>query len=161
MVPKRRMSVLLALLAALSLAVAVSCQSPAAAPQVTERVVTQVVEKVVEKVVQQTVVVEKVSERPVLITTTPVPTVAGSDLAADQTLRYVTRGFSRLDPANESGFGRPFISHMWMPLFLRDDKHNLQPWLATGYEVNADGTVYTVKINPKAVWSDGSPVTAA
>jgi peptide/nickel transport system substrate-binding protein len=72
----------------------------------------------------------------------------------------VTRNFSRLDPASEGGFGRFIISHLWMPLFLRDSEGNLQPWLATGYEVNEDGTVYTVSIDPRAVWSDGSPVTA-
>ncbi|MCW5849125.1 MAG: ABC transporter substrate-binding protein [Anaerolineae bacterium] len=149
-----------AIVAAIVLAVAVACQSAPAAPQVTERVVTQVVEKVVEKVVQQTVVVEKLVEKPVLITPTPAPTQAGADMAADQTIHYVTRGFSRLDPASEGGFGRFIISHLWMPLFLRDNKNNLQPWLATGYQANADGTVYTVSINPKAVWSDGSPVTA-
>ena len=83
-----------------------------------------------------------------------------SDMAADQTLRYVTRGFSRMDPASEGGFGRFVISHMWMPLFLRDTENTLMPWLATGYEVNDDKTVYTVSIDPRAVWSDGSPVLA-
>ena len=128
--------------------------------QMVTQVVTQVVEKEVQVKVKETVLLEKVVEKPVLITPTPVPTVKGSDLAADQTIRYVTRGFSRLDPAAESSFGRFVISHLWMPLFLRDDKNNLQPWLATKYEANAEGTVYTVYINPKAVWSDGSPVTA-
>jgi peptide/nickel transport system substrate-binding protein len=141
----------------------VACQTaappPAPAP-VVERVVTQVVEKVVEKSVPQTVVVEKIVEKAVVVTPVPQPTVAGSDLAADQTLRYVTRGFGRLDPALEAGFGTVVISHLWMPLFIRDTKHNLTPWLASGFEVNADNTVYTVKINAKAVWSDGSPVTA-
>jgi ABC-type transport system substrate-binding protein len=47
-----------------------------------------------------------------------------------------------------------------MPLFVRDAKHNIMPWLATGYEANADMTVYTVHINNMAVWSDGSPVRA-
>lgn len=112
-------------------------------------------------VVPQTVVVEQVVEKPVIVTPTPAPTPeVKEELAADQTLRYVTRNFNRLDPAAEAAFGRFIISHIWMPLFLRDNKNNLQPWLATGYEVNADGTVYTVKIDPRAVWSDGTPVTA-
>jgi len=134
--------------------------APTAAPtaQVIEKVVTQVVEKVVES--KQTVVVEKLVEKPVLITPTPAPTTAGADKAADQTIRYVTRGFSRLDPAVESGFGRFVIMQLWMPLFIRDNKNQLQPWLATGYEISPDGKTVTVHINPKAVWSDGSPVTA-
>ncbi|MBI3941992.1 MAG: ABC transporter substrate-binding protein [Chloroflexi bacterium] len=136
--------------------------TPTPEVKVQEKVVTQVVTQIVEKQVQvkETIVVEKVVEKPVLITPTAVPTAVGSDLAADQTIRYVTRGFSRLDPASEGGFQRAFISHVFMPLFLRDEKNNLIPWLATKYEVNAEGTVYTIHINPKAVWSDGSPVTA-
>lgn len=65
------------------------------------------------------------------------------DAAEEQVIRYVTRDLSRLNPASESGFGRPWISHMWMPFFLRDRNHNLQPWLATDWEVNDDNTVYT------------------
>lgn len=82
------------------------------------------------------------------------------DAAEDQTLRYVTRGFSRLDPASEGGFGRFVISHLWMPLFIRDNAGTISPWLATGFEVSDDKTVYTIHINPAATWSDGSPVLA-
>lgn len=82
------------------------------------------------------------------------------DAAEDQTIHYVTRGFSRLDPASEGGFGRFVISHMWMPLFIRDDAGTISPWLATGYEVNDEQSVYTIHINPAAVWSDGTPVLA-
>lgn len=144
--------------------IASACAAPA--PQVVEKIV----EKPVEKIVQQTVVVEKekivekpvekLVEKPVVVTATPAPTVTGSDMAADQTLRYVTRGFGRMDPASEGGFGRFIISYLFMPLFVRDSKHNIMPWLATGYTANADMTVYTVTINKTAVWSDGSPVTA-
>jgi ABC-type oligopeptide transport system substrate-binding subunit len=83
-----------------------------------------------------------------------------ADAAEDQTLRYVTRGFSRLDPAAEGGFGRFVISHLWMPFFIRDNEGNVSPWLAEGYDVSEDGTVFTIHIHPDAVWSDGTPVTA-
>ncbi|MEZ4865059.1 MAG: ABC transporter substrate-binding protein [Caldilineaceae bacterium] len=83
-----------------------------------------------------------------------------ADAAADQTLHYVTRNFSRLNPASEGGFGRPFTSFMWMPFFLRDREHQVHPWLATDYTVSDDGLVYTINIHPEAVWSDGSPVVA-
>lgn len=83
-----------------------------------------------------------------------------ADAAADQTLRYVTRGFSRLDPAAEGGFGRFVISHIWMPFFIRDFEGNVSPWLAEGYDMSEDGTVFTIHIHPDAVWSDGTPVTA-
>lgn len=82
------------------------------------------------------------------------------DAAADQTLHYVTRDFSRLNPASEGGFGRPFTSFMWMPFFLRDVENETHPWLATDYTVSDDGLIYTINIHPDAVWSDGSPVVA-
>ena len=82
------------------------------------------------------------------------------DAAEDQTLHYVTRGFSRLDPASEGGFGRFVISHLWMPFFIRDNSGTIAPWLATGYDVNDEKTAYTIHINPAATWSDGSPVLA-
>ena len=82
------------------------------------------------------------------------------DAADEQVIRYVTRNFSRMNPASEGGFGRPFVSHIWMTLFLRDYEHHPQPWLATGYDVSEDGLTYTIHIHPDAVWSDGSAVTA-
>jgi ABC-type transport system substrate-binding protein len=146
--------------------IASACAAPA--PQVVEKIV----EKPVEKVVQQTVVVEKekvvekpviqtqVVEKSVVVTATPAPAAAGSDMAADQTLKYVTRGFSRMDPASEGGFGRFILAYLFMPLFVHDNKNNIMPWLATGYTSNPAMTQYTVTLNSKAVWSDGSPVTA-
>jgi peptide/nickel transport system substrate-binding protein len=83
-----------------------------------------------------------------------------ADAAEDQTLRYVARNFSQLAPATEGGFGRAFISHIWMPFFIRDYDGIPQPWLASGYDVSEDGLVYTIHIHEDAVWSDGSPVTA-
>ena len=82
------------------------------------------------------------------------------DAAEDQTIRYVTRNFSRLNPASEGGFGRPWISFMWMTMFLNDRENNIKPWLATDYSVSDDGLSYTINIHPGAVWSDGSPVLA-
>ncbi len=84
-----------------------------------------------------------------------------ADAAEEQVLRYVSRGFSLLNPATESGFGRAFTSHIWMPFFIRDAENNIHPWLATGWDVSDDGLEYSIHIEPGAVWSDGSPVTAA
>ena len=70
------------------------------------------------------------------------------DAAEEQVIRYVTRNFSRMNPASEGGFGRPFVSHIWMTLFLRDYEHHPQPWLATGYDVSDDGLTYTIHIHP-------------
>ena len=90
----------------------------------------------------------------------PAASALPADAAEDQTIRYVSRNFGRLNPASEGGFGRPFTAHMWMPFFIRDAANNISPWLATGYKVSDDGLTYTISINPDAVWSDGSPVVA-
>ena len=82
------------------------------------------------------------------------------DAAADQTLHYVTRNFNRLNPASEGGFGRPWVSFMWMTMFLNDRENNISPWLAESYDVSDDGLTYVIHIKPGATWSDGSPVTA-
>ena len=86
---------------------------------------------------------------------------SASNLAADQTLRVVGRSFSRYDPAiDASGFNSMFIQHIWMTPFMLDGAGTPHPWLATGYEVNDDLTTYTIHLDPRAVWSDGSPVLA-
>jgi ABC-type transport system substrate-binding protein len=51
----------------------------------------------------------------------------------------------------------PFV--FMTPLLLTKD-NELVPWLATAFEANADNTVFTVHLDPRAVWSDGQPVTA-
>jgi oligopeptide transport system substrate-binding protein len=98
--------------------------------------------------------------RPATEATTETGRALPADAAEDQTIHYVTRNFNRLNPASEGGFGRFIISHLWMPFFIRDNQGNLSSWLAEGYEVNEDSTVYTIRIKPEAVWSDGTPVVA-
>ncbi len=121
---------------------------------------------IVKETVKETVIVEgtpKVIEKEVtkIVEKVVTPTkVKGEKMAADQTLTRIDRGFGILNPAAEGGSGRGMISHMWMPLFIRDSKHNLEPWLAEGFEVSDDGKTYTVHIKNQAVWSDGSPVLA-
>jgi peptide/nickel transport system substrate-binding protein len=86
---------------------------------------------------------------------------SASNLAADQTLRVVGRSFSRYDPAiDASGFNSMFIQHIWMTPFMLDGAGTPHPWLATGYEANDELTTYTIHLDPRAVWSDGSPVLA-
>lgn len=163
-----RKPIAVAMLAIILLGTLAGCAQPT--PQTVEKIVvqTQVVEKekqvvqtqVVTQVVEKQVIQTQVVEKPVVVTAPPAPTVAGSDMAADQTLHYVTRGFSRMDPASEGGFERFIIAYLFMPLFVHDYKGNILPWLATGFTANADLTQYVVSINKAAVWSDGSPVTA-
>jgi peptide/nickel transport system substrate-binding protein len=53
------------------------------------------------------------------------------------------------------------LQYVQRNLFDFDDKLTLQPGLASGMEVSADGRDYVVSIRPEAVWEDGRPVTAA
>ena len=41
------------------------------------------------------------------------------------------------------------------------DETTIIPDLATSWEASADATTYTFHLDPKAVWSDGQPVTSA
>ncbi|MBN1641052.1 MAG: twin-arginine translocation signal domain-containing protein [Anaerolineae bacterium] len=154
-----------------AMAAAGTVVSACATPEVIEKEVTREVEKVVtqkETVIvtqKETVVVAgtpKVVEKQVtqIVEKVVTPTPAPEQMAEDQTLIRIDRSFGILNPAAEGGSGRGMISHMWMPLFIRDENHDLSPWLAEGFEVNEDGTVYNVQIKNQAVWSDGTPVTA-
>ena len=44
---------------------------------------------------------------------------------------------------------------------LANDNHTLVPEVATSWSANANHTVWTFKLNPKARFSDGTPVTSA
>jgi ABC-type transport system substrate-binding protein len=48
-----------------------------------------------------------------------------------------------------------------MPLFRFGPEGSLLQGVAIGYDVNADATVFTIHIDPDAVFHDGAPVTAA
>ncbi|MEN2740012.1 ABC transporter substrate-binding protein [Microbacterium sp. X-17] len=46
-------------------------------------------------------------------------------------------------------------------LYQNPDTGELQPWLATSYEANADATVFTFHLREGVTFSDGTPFTAA
>ena len=48
-----------------------------------------------------------------------------------------------------------------MPLFRFSPEGELLQGVAVGYDVNADATVFTIHIDPDAIFHDGAPVTAA
>jgi peptide/nickel transport system substrate-binding protein len=93
----------------------------------------------------------------------PVPT---EGLAENQVFRY---GFSpawlHFDPAQEAGYGRWIIPLVFTPLFQFKGKgtsvDDLIPGLCTGFELSDDGLIYTLHVDPAAVWTDGAKVTAA
>ena len=59
-----------------------------------------------------------------------------------------------------TGWGRYGSPLFQSTLLKRDDKLNIVNDLATSYEVNEDGKVWTVKLRDDVKFSDGEPLTA-
>jgi peptide/nickel transport system substrate-binding protein len=79
------------------------------------------------------------------------------------TLRFArTTGPTSLDPHNTILAGDVYtLNQIFEPLYTTAVDGSLQPHLATGHTVSADGKTYTFTIRPKVTFSDGSPLTAA
>src|SRR5262245_28376188 len=45
-------------------------------------------------------------------------------------------------------------------LAKQDAQRNVQPWLASSYEMSDDCATVTIKLHPEATWTDGKPLTA-
>ena len=60
----------------------------------------------------------------------------------------------------ETGSVLSTMPYIAMGLALQDAKGNMQPFLASSYDMDPAGTTMTVKLRPEAKWSDGQPVTA-
>jgi peptide/nickel transport system substrate-binding protein len=99
-----------------------------------------------------------------LIMLPPIPSPAPSNAKkADKQVLQLGNSIAVLSGIFPAGFAsaeRIVMSNVYLPPFIRDDKHELHPGLLTGYQANADFTTYTLKVDPKAKWSDGSPLTA-
>jgi peptide/nickel transport system substrate-binding protein len=95
----------------------------------------------------------------------PTPTAAAAapaDLATDQTLRLIGWALpSRLSPQHEGGPLRMMTQNTFRPPFYLDKDGKLHPGVATSVDVSPDGKKYTLKLDPRAKFSDGSKVTAA
>jgi len=149
-----------------------SCATPT--PEVIKEVVTQVVEveKEVTRVVEGTPIVETVVETQVVekevtkVVEQEVTRVVEKEVAAakEQVLRIIT-GSSGEASFNFNGLMMGSDFHNWKPMLfvppLYFDKDlKLQPGAFESWEPNDDATVWTFKIDARAKWSDGTPVTA-
>ena len=99
-----------------------------------------------------------------MVTLPPIPSPAASNAKkADKQVLQLANSIAVLSGVFPAGFAsaeRVVMSNVYLPPFIRDDKHELHPGLLTGYQANADFTLYTLKVDPKAKWSDGSLLTA-
>jgi peptide/nickel transport system substrate-binding protein len=85
-----------------------------------------------------------------------------AELAENQELRLVSWGLpAYIRPSNEGGPLRMMTENTFMPPFYEDEGGNLVPGICTEWSVSDDGLVYTLKMNPDAKFSDGTPVTAS
>ena len=71
------------------------------------------------------------------------------------------------DPGNFNwftpGVKRQHGAHqlMWEPLFILNyETGEIEPWLATGFEANADNTEWTISLRDGVTWSDGEAFNA-
>ena len=79
------------------------------------------------------------------------------------TLKYArTTGPTNLDPAAVIVAGDVYtLDQIFEPLYVTDVKGALQPHLATGHTVSADGKTYTFTLREGVKFSDGSAMTSA
>lgn len=65
-----------------------------------------------------------------------------------------------LNPLSPVGLASTYVtSLMFLPLVEIDEDLSFKPMLADAIETT-DNTLFTIKLNPKATWTDGTPVTA-
>ena len=94
-----------------------------------------------------------------------VSSFVGSALAEDQVLKIATASageasftFMATGCGGDQQNWQPF---QWVPPMYFDVDMKLQPGIFNSWESNEDATVWTFKIDPRAKFSDNTPVTAA
>lgn len=86
-----------------------------------------------------------------------------ADAAAQQTLRMVIGGFGSQEPLAPWSVrwgGQDVGAYEFLSPVYHDVDFNIRPLLAKSITPNADFTVWTIALDPRAVWSDGAKVTA-
>jgi peptide/nickel transport system substrate-binding protein len=87
------------------------------------------------------------------------------NIAAEQVLRIATASSGETAftfyPLQCGSDGQNWYPFNWVPPLYFDVNMKLQPGIFNSWEHNADSTVWTFKIDPRAKFSDNTPVTAA
>ena len=88
--------------------------------------------------------------------------MATVELDPDQTLYFIPESVGpRLAPWRSGSQHRVWYTSAFMPLFRLDPNNEPIPGVALTFDVNEDSTVYTVHLDPDAIFTDGTPVTAS
>lgn len=97
----------------------------------------------------------------VLLLASLLPVSAQDNLAEEQVVTAIMESaISTLHPSAVGGAQRDWTRVTFAAPFVRTPSGELEPWLATGYEVSDDGMEYTITLDPDAMFSDGTPITA-
>lgn len=100
----------------------------------------------------------------VLLPQRKAPAIASDiTLALDQVLRFpIQSKRSTIAPWRTGSYiESAWNQDVFMPLFRFSPTGELLQGVAIGYDVNVDSTMFTIHIDPDAIFHDGSPVTAA
>ena len=89
----------------------------------------------------------------------PAAALAGTAVG-EQTISTANAGLGNIKPYAEGGRNRTWMTWVFMPAFLYDNKNELVQGFATAYTLSEDGKTLTLHINPDATWNDGSKLTA-
>jgi len=116
-------------------------------------------------VVQTRVVVEtREVVRTVVVTATPVPTptyVSALNAPTDTLVYPLSTEPAALSPQEATDAASTLVAQqLYEGLYNLRADGSLLPAAATGYQVSADGRMYTLTLRAEARWSDGRPVTA-
>lgn len=86
--------------------------------------------------------------------------LAGKAVAQEQTFKIIHPSFDmNWSPMRGGGAALRWHSLWWASPMYFDDKGQVQPYVFTSWEPNEDRTVWTFKLDPNAVFSDGSKIT--
>ncbi len=77
-----------------------------------------------------------------------------------QVLRMVTPSPFRMDPPTYGGDLWRLQQMVYQGLTRVETDGSMVPGIADSWESTPDGTVWTFKLNPNAMFSDGTPITA-
>lgn len=87
---------------------------------------------------------------------------SGALAQQQQTFKIIHPSFDmNWSPYRGGGAALRWHSLWWASPMYFDDKGQVQPYVFTSWEPNADWTQWTFKLDPKAVFSDGSQITPA
>lgn len=100
-------------------------------------------------------------ERAILAQGGNLPTPREQTFVIEQTPNNVWDSFNPFIPNGEAyNYGLAIVCREYF-FYTNLLTGEVRPWLATEYSYNADFTEVTLKLNPKAKWSDGQPYTSA